>query len=99
MCRKPLNRRFIVVEGIYANTGELAPLDGIKALKEVRGAPDGLLALLLLALLPLTLLMVLLRLALLRLALLRAPLPLLLDCGVCEWVAERAGGCAEAEQS
>ncbi|PRW20998.1 long chain base biosynthesis 1-like [Chlorella sorokiniana] len=32
--RKPLNRRFIVVEGIYANTGELAPLDGIKELKE-----------------------------------------------------------------
>ena len=34
--RKPLNRRFIVVEGIYANTGELAPLEGLKALKEVR---------------------------------------------------------------
>lgn len=33
--RKPLNRRFIVVEGIYANTGELAPLEGLKALKEV----------------------------------------------------------------
>lgn len=39
--RKPLNRRFIVVEGIYANTGELAPIDGIKALKEVRIGGDG----------------------------------------------------------
>lgn len=34
-CRKPLNRRFIVVEGIYANTGDLAPLRELKALKEV----------------------------------------------------------------
>lgn len=83
-----------MVEGIYANTGELAPLDGIKALKEVRCAPAGLLALLVLLLLRLAL-----RPALLRLALLRAPLSLLLDCSVCEWVAERAGGCAEAEQS
>lgn len=32
--RKPLNRRFIVVEGIYANTGDLAPLRELKALKE-----------------------------------------------------------------
>ncbi|CAD7696398.1 unnamed protein product [Ostreobium quekettii] len=30
--RKPLNRRFIVVEAIYHNTGELAPLDAIHAL-------------------------------------------------------------------
>ena len=36
--RKPLNRRFIVVEGIYANYGDVAPLDAIRALKEV-GAP------------------------------------------------------------
>lgn len=35
-CSKPLNRRFIVVEGLYANTGDLAPLEGLKALKEVR---------------------------------------------------------------
>lgn len=34
--RKPLNRRFIAVEGIYANTGKVAPLDKIMALKEVR---------------------------------------------------------------
>lgn len=32
--RKPLNRRFIVVEGIYAHTGELAPLADIYALKQ-----------------------------------------------------------------
>lgn len=32
--RKPLNRRFIVVEGIYANTGDLAPLDRLRELKE-----------------------------------------------------------------
>lgn len=32
-CRKPLNRRYIMVEGIYANTGELAPLDAIVPLK------------------------------------------------------------------
>ena len=35
-CSKPLNRRFIVVEGIYANYGDVAPLDRIKELKEVR---------------------------------------------------------------
>lgn len=34
--RKPLNRRFIVVEGIYANYGDVAPLDAIRELKEVR---------------------------------------------------------------
>ena len=28
-----LNRRFIVVEGIYANTGDVAPLKAIAALK------------------------------------------------------------------
>ena len=33
-CRKPLNRRFIVVEGIYAQSGHLAPLDEIYKLKE-----------------------------------------------------------------
>ncbi|KAI3430742.1 hypothetical protein D9Q98_009154 [Chlorella vulgaris] len=32
--RKPLNRRFIVVEGIYANSGDLAPLDQLMPLKE-----------------------------------------------------------------
>ena len=32
-CRKPLNRRFIVVEGIYAHYGDLAPLAAIHALK------------------------------------------------------------------
>lgn len=31
---KPLNRRFIAVEGIYANYGDVAPLDKIKELKE-----------------------------------------------------------------
>ena len=31
--RKPLNRRYIVVEGIYKATGELAPLDAICRLK------------------------------------------------------------------
>ncbi|KAK9840652.1 hypothetical protein WJX81_007034 [Elliptochloris bilobata] len=31
--RKPLNRRFIVVEGIYAQYGDLAPLAAIHALK------------------------------------------------------------------
>lgn len=34
MRRKPLNRRFIVVEGIYAHTGDLAPLADIFKLKE-----------------------------------------------------------------
>jgi hypothetical protein len=34
LCRKPLNRRFIVVEGIYAHTGDLAPLAEIFKLKE-----------------------------------------------------------------
>jgi hypothetical protein len=33
--RKPLNRRFIVVEGVYANSGDLAPLDQLWPLKEV----------------------------------------------------------------
>lgn len=33
--RRPLNRRFILVEGIYANTGEVAPLDKIMPLKQV----------------------------------------------------------------
>lgn len=33
MCRKPLNRRFIVTEGIFAATGELAPLKAIHDLK------------------------------------------------------------------
>lgn len=32
--KRPLNRRFIVVEGIYAHTGELAPLGAIRELKE-----------------------------------------------------------------
>lgn len=32
--RKPLNRRFIVVEGIYANSGDLAPLNALMPLKE-----------------------------------------------------------------
>ncbi|KAK2075709.1 hypothetical protein QBZ16_001818 [Prototheca wickerhamii] len=32
--RRPLNRRFILVEGIYANTGEVAPLDKIMPLKQ-----------------------------------------------------------------
>ena len=32
-CRRPLNRRYIVVEGIYANTGLLAPLDKMVPLK------------------------------------------------------------------
>ncbi|CAK0785184.1 hypothetical protein CVIRNUC_008390 [Coccomyxa viridis] len=32
--KKPLNRRFIVVEGIYAQSGHLAPLDEICKLKE-----------------------------------------------------------------
>ena len=36
-CRKPLNRRYIVVEGIYANTGMLAPLDAIVPLKHKCG--------------------------------------------------------------
>ena len=42
--RKPLNRRFIVVEGIYAHTGELAPLADIYALKQKYkcGAPPQL---------------------------------------------------------
>ena len=39
--RRPLNRRFIVVEGIYANSGDLAPLDRIKPLKEVRAGAGG----------------------------------------------------------
>ncbi len=34
LCRKPLNRRFIVVEGIYLHSGELAPLADIFRLKE-----------------------------------------------------------------
>ena len=34
LCRKPLNRRFIVVEGIYAQSGHLAPLDEVYKLKE-----------------------------------------------------------------
>ncbi|RMZ53755.1 hypothetical protein APUTEX25_003894 [Auxenochlorella protothecoides] len=32
--RKPLNRRFIVVEGIYASLGDMAPLKELMALKE-----------------------------------------------------------------
>ena len=32
-CRKPLNRRYIVVEGLYQGTGDLAPLAQIAALK------------------------------------------------------------------
>jgi hypothetical protein len=36
-CRKPLNRRFIVVEGLYANSGDLAPLDQLMPLKRVGG--------------------------------------------------------------
>ncbi len=31
--RRPLNRRYIVVEGIYANTGDVAPLAEIARLK------------------------------------------------------------------
>ena len=42
-CRKPLNRRFIVVEGIYANTGDLAPLDALRGLMQVRPLAGGLL--------------------------------------------------------
>ena len=41
--RRPLNRRFILVEGIYANTGEVAPLDKIMPLKQV-GAVVGAIA-------------------------------------------------------
>lgn len=33
LCSKPLNRRYLVVEGIYANTGDVAPLLQIAALK------------------------------------------------------------------
>lgn len=33
LCRKPLNRRYIVVEGLYQGTGDLAPLAQIAALK------------------------------------------------------------------
>lgn len=32
--RRPLNRRFVVVEGVYANTGDVAPLKAIAELKE-----------------------------------------------------------------
>ncbi|KDD71868.1 class I/II aminotransferase, partial [Helicosporidium sp. ATCC 50920] len=32
--KKPLNRRFIAVEGVYANTGEVAPLAAIARLKD-----------------------------------------------------------------
>lgn len=32
--RRPLNRRFVVVEGVYANTGEVAPLAAIANVKE-----------------------------------------------------------------
>ena len=32
--RRPLNRRFVVVEGVYANTGDVAPLARIAELKE-----------------------------------------------------------------
>lgn len=32
--RKPVTRRFIVVEGLYANTGELADLAAIVKLKD-----------------------------------------------------------------
>lgn len=39
--RRPLNRRFILVEGIYANTGEVAPLDKIMPLKQVGAAVVG----------------------------------------------------------
>jgi 7-keto-8-aminopelargonate synthetase-like enzyme len=33
-CRKPLNRRLIIVEGVYANYGDMAPLDKLYQLKE-----------------------------------------------------------------
>ena len=33
-CRKPLNRRFIIVEGVYAGSGDIAPMDEIFKLKE-----------------------------------------------------------------
>lgn len=33
LCRKPLNRRYIVTEGVFAATGELAPLADIHRLK------------------------------------------------------------------
>ena len=34
LCRKPLNRRFIVIEGVYAGSGDIAPMDEIFKLKE-----------------------------------------------------------------
>jgi serine palmitoyltransferase len=34
VCRKPLNRRYIIVEAVYANHGDLAPLDEVFRLKE-----------------------------------------------------------------
>lgn len=33
-CRKPLNRRFIIVEGIYKVSGDMAPLRKLYELKE-----------------------------------------------------------------
>ncbi|KAK9866323.1 hypothetical protein WJX84_010928 [Apatococcus fuscideae] len=34
LCRKPLNRRFVVIEGVYAGSGDIAPMDEIFKLKE-----------------------------------------------------------------
>lgn len=34
LSRRPLTRRFIIVEGIYANYGDMAPLDRIHVIKE-----------------------------------------------------------------
>ena len=33
-CRRPLNRRIVIVEGIYASNGDLSPLDKVYELKE-----------------------------------------------------------------
>lgn len=32
--RRPLNRRFIIVEGVYGNYGDIAPLDKLYEIKE-----------------------------------------------------------------
>jgi serine palmitoyltransferase len=33
-CRKPLCKKILVVEGVYANTGDLAPLRALHSIKE-----------------------------------------------------------------